>query len=285
MIISLILALIVESARIKKFSFFPFGFFSKNEPVYLKFHQASLLCLSMALVISCAVTLNNEYLKLISMPKLKLDTFFLGFSFPLSLITMSVMFSMMEKRVTPILQTLKELGFWAVNLGVIIFFMFIIFEKLIPQVIVTTILFCAVVMILYLYSTLGDQLQQKDFLTSGIGFLLATAITGIAYILLELTPYYSTGNFKWLLRLHAFASLYGWNLCGLAVICRLNDFPIKLHSRGIIGLHWVIVMILAPLGGYSKPISICALLSFTGILMAIFFSPGNPVKRKAAIRC
>lgn len=272
MVISLFLAAIVESVRIKEFSVFPSGFFFKEEPVYRKFHQAALLCLSLGLVISCCVTLNNEYLKLISMPKLKLDTFFLGFSFPLSLITMSLIFSLMEEENLPIVHILKEIGFWTVNLGVIIFFLFIIFEKLIPQVIVTLMLFSAVIMILFLYIRLGATLQQKNFLTSGIGFLVVTAITGILYIIFELSPSYSPENYKWLLKLHSFASLYGWNLCGLSVICRYNDFPIQLHSRSVIGFHWITVLLIAPIGNYSRAFAVLGTICYAIVLGIILFS-------------
>jgi hypothetical protein len=274
MVISIVLAVIVETVRIKKFSIFPLGFFRRDEPVYRKFHQASLLCLSMGLFISCMVILNNEYIKLVSMPKLKLDTFFLGFSFPLSLITMSLIFSFMKEETGAVLKIIKEAGFWTVNLGVIIFFMFIIFELLTPQIFVTSILFLAVVVIFYLYYRLGEQLQQKNFLTSGVCFLLMTAVTGIAYIILQFTSDYSPSQYKWLLRLHAFASLYGWNLCGLAVICRFKDFPIRMHSKTVIAFHWVTVLVLAPLGSYFRIFSVLAILFYALILVLILFSSG-----------
>ncbi len=272
MVISIVLAFIVETVRIKKFSILPLSFFSRKEPVFKKFHQASLLCLSMGLIISCAVILNNEYLKIISMPKLKLDTFFLGFSFPLSLITMSVIFSLMADYRKPVMRTLKEIGFWNINLGVIIFFVFIIFEKLAPQVVVTTILFFTVIMIFWLYYKLGKDLQQKNFLTSGIGFLVVTAITGIAYILLEILPGYTAEKYRWLLWLHSFASLYGWNLCGLAVICRFDDFPVRLHSGSTIALHWITALIFAPLGKYYSLFAVLSVLCYSIILGVILFS-------------
>jgi hypothetical protein len=274
MIISLVLAGIVESVRIRAFSFFPSGFFNIKEPVNKKFHQAALLCLSIGLVVSCAVILNNKYIHIIELQKLKLDTFFLGFSFPVSLITMSVIFSMMKDNSGPVIKGLKEFGFWSINLGVIIFFLFIIFEKLVPQVYVTLILFLTVIIISGLYQRLGDSLQQKAFLISGLGFLLVTAVTGIIYILFEFLPGYTSENLKWLLRLHSFAALYGWNLCGLAVICRYNDFPIKLHSGKLIFFHWFVVLILAPLGNYYKIFAIPAVAGYIVVLYYIFFS-GN----------
>ncbi|MBW2593561.1 MAG: hypothetical protein JRE58_11310, partial [Deltaproteobacteria bacterium] len=153
-IIAFILAAIVDSVRIRLFSVFPSNFFDPRAPVAEKFHQAALLCLSVGLAISGLVILNNEFLKLIYLEKLKLDTFFLGFSFPLSLITMSVMFSLMKEDVGVMVKRLKNLSFWNVNLGVIIFFLFILLEIFIPQVIVTLILFFSIILIFYLYQNL-----------------------------------------------------------------------------------------------------------------------------------
>lgn len=271
-VLSLALALIVETVRIERFSLFPWGFFKPGEPIDRKFHQASLLCLSLGLAISAAVILNNEYLKLVSFPKLQLDVFFLGFSFPVSLITLSLIFSFMAGQDKAGVRCLKEIGFWAVNLGVIIFFLFIIFESLPSQVVVTLILFAAVTMIFLLYYRLGQALQQKQFLTSGMGFLLITAVTGIAYILAELTTGYSSDDYRWLLKLHAFASLYGWNLCGLAVIFRYDDFPITLHSRPLIVFHWITALVLAPLGIHYRLFALLAVACYAVLLYAILFS-------------
>ncbi len=276
-IITLALTAIVERVRIARFSFFPWNFFKGRAPVSEKFHQAALLCLSLGLLISAMVIINNEYLHLVSMPKLKLNTFFLGFSFPVSLITMSLMFSFMidKDRLTLFL---KDIGFWNVNLGVIIFFLFIIFERLIPQVAVTLILFFTVMMIFYLFVTLGKQIQQKTFLISGMGFLLYTAVTGILYIIYEMIPGYSPEKYHWLLRAHSFASLYGWNLCGLAIICRYHDFPLRLHSRNLIYLHWVTVILLAPLGTYYRLFAALTMICYAVLLFMILFSRGHVVR-------
>jgi hypothetical protein len=212
----------------------------------------------------------------VTLPKLQLDTFFLGFSFPLSLITMSLIFSLMDDR-GAVVRFLKNLGFWNVNLGVIIFFLFIIFERLMPQVVVTSILFFTVILIFYMFITLGREMQQKAFLISGIGFLLYTAVTGILYILFEIMPGYNPEKLEWLLRLHSFASLYGWNLCGLAIICRYHDFPLKLHSKYIIVFHWITVILLAPLGSYFRFFSISATVCYVIILYAIFFTDGKTI--------
>ncbi len=276
MLIALVLAGITETVRIRKFSVFPINFFRKSAAVSEKFHQASLLCLSIGLVISCLVMLNNEYLKIVSFKKLKLDTFFLGFSFPLSLITMSVMFSFMKDDLKKTTKLLKNIGFWVINLGVITFFIFILFEKLGLQLVITAVLFLTVIMIFYLFKTLGIQMQQKSFLISGMIFLLVTAVTGIVYIILEFFPaYYTPDTSRFLLKLHSFASLYGWNLSGLSVICRYEDFPIRLHSKGVIVFHWITVMLLAPLGIYFRPAAGCATVCYTVFLYLIFSSDGT----------
>lgn len=274
LIITIALFIIVEKVRIHRFSFFPFDFFRSEIRVSDKFHQAALLCLSMGLIISGLVILNNEFYRVVSLRKLQLDTFFLGFSFPLSLITMSLIFSLMDDR-GAIVRFLKNLGFWNVNLGVIIFFLFIIFERLMPQVVVTSVLFLTVIMIFYMFIALGKQMQQKAFLISGIGFLLYTAVTGILYILFELMPGYDPEKLKWLLKLHSFASLYGWNLCGLAIICRYHDFPLQLHSKYVIAFHWITVILIAPLGSYFRFFSITATIFYVIILYAIFFTDGK----------
>jgi len=279
-LLALMLAVIVESVRIKKFSIFPKNFFDVVAPVSEKFHQASLLCLSMGLFISAVVMLNNAYLKLFYFKKLQLDTFFLGYSFPISLITLSMIFSYMKEQgsISRLTLRLQNMGFWNVNLGVIIFFIFILFEQLIPQLVVTTILFFSVVLIYFMYNDLGIRIQQKNFLTSGMFFLWYTAITGIVYIALEFSPSYDSQHMKYLLRMHSFASLYGWNLSGLAVICRKDDFPIRLHSSSIIIVHWITAIALAPLGTYFRGFAVLALMGYAFILYMILFSKGVGAK-------
>ncbi len=277
---SIILIAMVEKIRIKKFSFSPFLFFRKNEPVSKKFHDASLLCLSMSLAIASLVILNNVYLKLITIEKLTLNTFFLGFSFPLSLITLAIVFSMIEDNEISSIKFIMEMCFWTITLGVIIFFIFILSEQAIPQIFVTFLLFAAVITILILYIHFTDRAQQKFFLTSGIGFLIVTAITGILYIFLHMSKTYNNPEaIKLLIRIHVFASLYGWNLCGLSVICRFNDFPIKMHSSVIISLHWLIVIVLAPMGIFYGWCAILAVTGYSFITLTLFFSNNKEIKK------
>jgi hypothetical protein len=271
--VSVVLAIIVETIRMRRFTFFPIDFFRLRTPVQVKFHLAALICLSAGLIISSLVMANHEYWKVPVSPKLTLDIFFLGFSFPVSLITMSVMFGMMEKRGGLAARILREYGFWAVNLGVITFFLFILMQMIMAELAVAVSLFIAVIIIFILYIKYGTVTQPKAFLTSGAMFLIMTAVTGILYIILYVFIPQPPGG-KLLLKLHALISLYGWNLTGLAVLCRYNDFPIRLHSGRVIALHWVIVTLIAPLGFYDRTFSIGAVAAYAMFLYIILFTRG-----------
>jgi len=276
LIIPLILSVIVEMVRIEHFgNLLPRELFSADEPTSRKFHQASLLCLSCALVFSSLAIVNSEYTHWFKLEKLTLDTFFLGFSFPVSLISMSVIFALMKNHSTPLSTFFKEISFWTINLGVIIFFLFILANWFIPQVIIATVLFFIVTLVLYLYLKQGMRLQQKSFLTSGIVFLVITSITGIIYIFLEFSDSYSPERALPLLRMHAFTALYGWNLSGLAVISRHGDFPIRLHSQKVIILHWVTVLILCPLGYFYPLPAFAAVICYGYLLYILLFNHGE----------
>jgi hypothetical protein len=271
--LSLPLFALVESVRIRRFSLFPLGFFRRAERVCEKFHQASLLCLSLGIAIASLVILNNEYFHLVAYPKLTLDVFFLGYSFPISLITMSLMFSFMPEERSPTVRLIMEMCFWIVNLGVITFFVFIIFEMPVPEIAVATTLFLAVCVIYYLFVKTAPAVQQKTFLLSGMTFLLLTALTGIFYILHYYFPALA-GYRRHLLELHAMVSLYGWNLSGLIIIMRRNDFPIRLNSLLPIALHWAIVLLLAPLGKVSPAFASLALAGYVLLLGLVLMSRG-----------
>lgn len=276
LIIPLLLSAIIEKVRINHFGgCIPTALFSRGESTSRKFHQAALLCLSLGLVTASLAVGNSEFVHWFTLEKFKLDTFFLGFSFPVSLISMSVIFALMKRQESPPTHFLKELSFWVVNLGVIIFFLFILANLFLPQVAIAIILFLTVTLILYLYWQQGVESQQKAFLTSGILFLLITSITGILYILLAFSPSYDPRQSLPLLRMHAFTALYGWNLSGLAVISRHGDFPIRLHSRQVILLHWLTVLILCPLGYFYEIAAVAAVLCYGRLLYILLFSMGK----------
>jgi len=215
------------------------------------------------------------YYPFLDLKMVKLNTFFLGFSFPISLITMSVMFAFMNPDNRNESQISRQYSFWAINLGVIIFFIFILLDWPLPQVIISTTLFLSVILILYLFYKYAHSKQQKSFLSSGMYFLLSSAITGILYILYKyyMTYDYETGRI--ILRTHVFTALYGWNLSGLAIICRFHDFPIRLHSRWVITLHWFTVLILAPIGYQFLPLAALATVSYSVMLYLILLSHGR----------
>ena len=78
-----------------------------------------------------------------------------------------------------------------------------------------------------------------------------------------------------LLRLHAFTALYGWNLSGLVVIARHDDFPIQLHSIKVIILHWVTVLLLCPLGYFFPFFAAAAIILYYWLLTTLFFKTGT----------
>lgn len=234
-VLSFLLGLLVESIRIRAFSFLAPDLLDSKVPVSDKFHHAAVLCLSLALFVATFVLLNSTALHWLPYKNLTLNVFFLGFSFPVSLITMSVMFSFIRRDIGPLLRYLKQAFFWSVNLGVIVFFLFIIFEMQLAKVAIAVILFLTVVLIFGFFLLFGRDIQQKHFLLSGMVFLVFTGITGVFYIILA---DYSTAYERWgrlLLACHAYLSLYGWSLSGLLILIRWNDFPLKLNSWLIIG--------------------------------------------------
>ena len=82
-VIASLLFLIVEFIRCKHFSIFPVQFFSARYSISEKFHHAALLCLSIGLLFSIAAIINEEFYTFLTLKMVKLNTFFLGFSFPI----------------------------------------------------------------------------------------------------------------------------------------------------------------------------------------------------------
>ncbi|MBU0960704.1 MAG: hypothetical protein KKD01_02800 [Proteobacteria bacterium] len=272
------LAVLVEQVRVRTFGrVLPYALFLGKESVSRKFHQAALLCLSLALVFSSFVVFNKEFGPWVTLDGFTLNTFYLAFSFPVSLISMAVIFALMRREPVGLIHYLKEIAFWGVNLGVIVFFLFILGHLYLPQMAIATTLFFLVLLVFLLYRHLGIRSQQKSFLTSGILFLLITAVSGTLYIFMKYSGNWSPEQLQPLLRLHAFTALYGWNLSGLTVICRQGDFPIQLHSTKVIVLHWITVLILCPLGYFFLPFAVVAVVAYLVLLGKLLFSESVPV--------
>jgi len=280
LIISVPMLALLESVRVQRFSLFPIDFFRREVSTSAKFHHASHLCLSLGVLIASLVIINNEYCPLASYEKLTLDVFFLGYSFPLSLITMSIMFHFMTERKTAIVSALEDAAFWIVNLGVIIFFVFIILGMFVLEIAAATTLFLTVCMIFGLFVRTAPAIQQKTFLVSGMTFLLLTGLTGVLYILVYFMPELEPHKDE-LLTLHAMVSLYGWNLSGLIIVIRWRDFPIKLNTFVPLVLHWSIVLVLAPVGKYLPILGVVAVPAYAILLGLVFVSRGAPEVRQS----
>lgn len=275
-IFALLLAGIVERIRIQRFSFFPRDFFSLKASVAEKFHHAALLCLSLGLLISAGVMLNNDYLHLFDVLNLLLDDFFLGFSFPLSLMTFAVMFSLMDEAENRRIRLLRESSFWSVTVGVIVFFVFIILGVFSAEILLSLFLLGDVILIFALFQRDSADLEEDQYLTSGMVFLIFTGVTGI--LILPWSKYISpqqAPGVDLLFQIHAYLSLYGWNLSGLTVVIRHDEFPLRLHDLEIILLHWMTIALLAPLGSIYPVFSLLALPAFAILLGLVFFGTGH----------
>lgn len=269
-LLSFSLGLLVEVIRVRSFSFIPSDLFNFRISVVDKFHHASVLCLSLALFIATFVLINNNAFHWLPYKRLTLNVFFLGFSFPVSLITMSVMFSFIRRDISPFLRLVKQIFFWTVNVGVIVFFLFIVFEMDLEKFIIATILFFTVAMIFSFFLLLGINVQQKHFLLSGMIFLVFTGITGVLYIILGHFAELYTQWGKLLLTCHSYLSLYGWSMSGLLILVRWNDFPLKLNSWWVISFHWLVIAILAPLGKTNMMMAVIASFFFC-LFLHLFF--------------
>ena len=261
----------VEWVRVRRFSWFPKVFFSRTAPLREKFHHASLLCLSTGVVIASLVILNEQKLALVSSPKLTLDVFFLGYSFPISLITMSMMVSYMPRPKRLFEVFVDQTIFWAVNLGVIIFFVFIILENAWAELFSSLTLYAAVFMLFWQFMRRAAPVRQASVLLSGMIFLLWTGLTGVFYIVQYWWPSLAPWG-ELALASHATVALYGWNLSGLIVILRFDDFAGVLGTWRVLALHWVVVFLLAPLGKVHLAAAALALPGYLLLLWLVFFS-------------
>ncbi len=275
-LLAALLAAIIESVRVEKFTFFPSDFFKFSVPVANKFYQAALLCLSIGLLICAAVMLDNQYLHFLNLPLLLLDDFFLGFSFPLSLVTFGVMFSLTDENSRAPVQLLREASFWIVTVGVIIFFVFIILGIMAAEVIAAIVLLLDSILIFFLFrADLGSLDEPKEFLLSGMIFLILTGVTGLLLVLWGiLTPNDPKGR-ELLLQTHAYLSLYGWNLAGLTVLIHYQEFPLHLNELEVILLHWVTVALLAPLGSLYPIFAFAAIPAFAVLTGLVLLKPSS----------
>ncbi|MCX7679672.1 MAG: hypothetical protein N2316_10695 [Spirochaetes bacterium] len=269
---ALILTAIVEFARVKSYSFFPSNFFSLKIPVSIKFHHAALLCLSFALPLS-AFSMFAHLWKIHLPPKMTVDIFFLGFSFPVSLMVMSVLFANM-KDVEGIVELLiRNFIFWIVNVGVIVFFIFILAENEILQVAIALLLMVSVVMVFICYYKHALREKQFYFLFSSVFFLLLSALSGVLYVTIKsLFENYHGLGIRYILSLHRYVSLYGWNQAGIIVLLWDNKkyvSPIS-NSKAMIALHWLAVAVFAPCALFHWAFAAMAVVLYVSFLIIVY---------------
>jgi len=68
------------------------------------------------------------------------------------------------------------------------------------------------------------------------------------------------------------------------VISRHGDFPLQLHSRKVILLHWLTVLLLCPLGYFLPVFAVFALLAYSWLLVQLFFNQGTVDERLTAVQ-
>ena len=264
---------LVESVRIRRFTFFPFEFFRPEGDTALKFLHAALLCLSIGLLLCSLAILDHSRLHLFNSPKFGLETFFLGFSFPISLVSFYAIFRLVPKAEGPSETIAHNAAFWLLNLGVIIFFLFILAGSVWGQAFASFTLYFAVLLVFKILCQRGEKGQPRIILLSGLCFLLGAALTGIAYIIIEMAI--GTGlSDRFLMRFHAFLALYGWNLSGIIALARKDDFPINIRSPRIVAHHWLVVAVLAPLG-YGNPLAAMLAVAFFALFLGIVLFAAN----------
>ncbi|MGB8020532.1 MAG: hypothetical protein WCF04_04845, partial [Candidatus Nanopelagicales bacterium] len=266
LLLSLPLCALVERARVQRFGWLPLDLLRAGR-TREKFLHTSLLCLSVGVLTCSVVIINNQWLHLWHVEKLALDIFFLFYSFPISLATFAVLFTFMPESGSLKYVALTELTFWGITCGVVAFFVLILLEATLLEILVANALFGIVLMLLGLFRSHSRPSQPRTLLTSGLGFLVVTALTGVGEIVTYLFPGMELTG-EQILMLHATLSLYGWNLSGLIVMVRWGDFPILRRAAPLIWLHWLTVLVLVPLGKLDPAAALMALPAF-GLLVAL----------------
>lgn len=268
-------AVIVEKVRFARFPFLPLDFFRRDIPVSAKFHHAALLCLSIALFAS-AFSMAALLCGIALPPKMTVDIFFLGFSFPVSLITMSLLFANIPNSHKKPESIINRFVFWAVNLGVIVFFVFILAERAYPQVIIAASLLVPVGFMFYRFITAYTRDGSFQIIFGGMIFLLISALSGIAYIMAK---YLITGTSphiqKYILEFHRYASLYGWNQAGMLLLLGKTGFHLNRISPMAISLHWTAVLVFAPCAIFCRLWGLPASLLYMAFLAIVFRKSGN----------
>lgn len=258
LLLSLLLAGISEKIRWQRFG--PWGkkVLDSEAPMAERFHAAALLFLSLSLLLLAFVLFNHAWLHLPLWEKLELNLLFLAFSFPLSLWSFSLFFSFASK----LPQTFSRLSFAGIIGGVCLLFLFILYESPFLELLIALWLTLLVLMLSGARLWVNPKEPWKNFLTSGMGLLILSALTGVAYILKLMNPELPLPSLEAIRQWHRSIALYGWNLVGLVILLRFAHFPSWLNSTPSITLHWILVLGLIPLSYTLPPLAPLSLLLF-----------------------
>ncbi len=266
---ALVMAALVEQVRWKRFSWFPLDFF-RPVKASLKFEQASLLCLSIGLVLSAATILNNGHLHLLSLHKLDLHVFYLGFSFPLSLVTYALIWRRAEGSKNAPGPFVSEYSFWALNLGVILFFVFIVAEVFFMQFLLALLLLTVVGTAMYVHLRSRPQDREGKLLWSALGFLALGSLSGTLYVsvLWGIEHLYS----HYLLSFHSAANVFGWNMTWMLIAARPTEPDSRVSPWVLIPVHWLF-MVMLPLARASALMALPATALCLVLLVLALFHP------------
>lgn len=238
--------------------------FHRQTSVEVRFQYAALAFLIIGLLFSAFAMVNVLWLHLAFLANLSLNSFFLVFSFPISLMTFSIIFNAMELKKN--LAPMYHAFFWLISIGVVIFFLFILKEMTLLKLLIALLLALCVLLLFYLFFEGKGDTSLRSFLLSGLGFLIITALSGVAYIVLGET---SVAPFikEW----HRIVSLLGWNLTGMMVMLHHHGLLKVRYKVWVIALHWVIVLILTPLGYHSWHYALLAFAAYSILLKFFIF--------------
>ena len=199
-----------------------------------------------------------------------MHVFFLGFSFPISLSIFSTVFKRIESTGRHYPRIFGEFCFWGLNLGVISFFFFIIFEIYPLQMVAALALFGATILTIIMHVTRSERGDEWLMLSSAFGFLILGSLTGIFYVLiLWKSAAYTSGGF---MSLHSAATIFGWNLTWILVTSRHKKLPLVVGTGKLVVMHWAFVLLIPP-ARTDATFSVIATIACLALLGLFFFSP------------
>jgi hypothetical protein len=271
LLLSVPLFLLVETTRASRFPVIPRDLLQPGD-LAARFLHTSLACLSLALASCSMVIANTHLLRGQQTEALDLDTFFLFYSFPISLAVFSAIFTLLPE----LPRTRAEFSYWGITGGVVAFFLAIVTGHRGLEMLAGSTLLLVIAFIATTFARRAAPGQERAFLLSGLGFLVAAGLTGVGYIAANIWPELAPIK-EHVLMLHATVALYGWNLAGLVVILNWGRFPIVRRAGGLVALHWVTILILVPVGKIEPVVALVAIPAFAVLAVrTVALTPPGP---------